>query len=67
MPLPKYIVRLTANERADLNDLIRTGKQAASVLIHARILLKADAGADGPSWDDAQIPALFRLVFGWVS
>lgn len=55
MPLPKYSVRLTANERAELNDLIRTGKRAASVLIHARILLKADAGANGPGWDDAQI------------
>ena len=55
MPLPKYIVRLTANERAELNDLIRTGKRAASVLIHARILLKAAAGAGGPGWDDTQI------------
>jgi hypothetical protein len=25
------------------------------VLIHARMLLKADAGADGPGWDDAPI------------
>ena len=55
MPLPKYIVRLTANERTELNDLIRTGKRAAAVLIHARILLKADAGADGPGCDDGQI------------
>src|SRR5512144_2022498 len=55
MPLPKYIVRLTANERTELNDLIRTGKRAASVLLHARILLKADAGVDGPGWDDTQI------------
>jgi transposase len=55
MPLPKYIVRLTADERAQLNDLIRTGKRAASVLIHARILLKADAGAGGPGWDDESI------------
>jgi transposase len=55
MPLPRYIVRLTADERAQLDDLIRTGKRAASVLIHARILLKADAGAGGPGWDDAQI------------
>ena len=55
MPLPKYIVRLIANERAELNDLIRTGKRAASVLLHARILLKADASADGPGWDDASI------------
>src|SRR5512144_1937146 len=28
MPLPKYIVRLTADERAQLDDLIRTGKRA---------------------------------------
>ncbi|MBK8538350.1 MAG: hypothetical protein IPL59_26685 [Candidatus Competibacteraceae bacterium] len=41
MPLPKYVVRLTAEERAELDDLIRTGKRAASVLIHARILAEA--------------------------
>jgi hypothetical protein len=46
MPLPKYIVRLTAEERTELEDLIRTGKRAASVIIHARILLKADAGGE---------------------
>ena len=55
MPLPKYIVRLTAEERAELDELIRTGKRAASVLIHARILLKADAGTGGPGWDDERI------------
>jgi hypothetical protein len=51
MPLPKYRVRLIADERAQLDDLIRTGKQAASVLIHARLVLKADAGAGGPGGD----------------
>jgi transposase len=55
MPLPTYIVRLTADERAQLDDLIRTGKRAASVIIHARILLKADASAGGPGWDDGRI------------
>src|SRR5512134_1353036 len=55
MPLPKYVVRLTVEERAELEDLIRTGKRAASVLIHARILLKTDAGAGGPGWDDDRI------------
>jgi transposase len=55
MPLPKYIVRLSAEERAQLDELIRTGKRAASVLIHARILLKADVGAGGPGWDDGRI------------
>ena len=55
MPLPKYIVRLTTEERAELDDLIRTGKRAASVLTHARILLKADVGEAGPGWDDGRI------------
>ena len=55
MPLPKYIVRLTADERTQLDDLIRTGKRAASVILHARILLKADVGAGGLGWDDERI------------
>lgn len=55
MPRPKYVVRLTAEERTELDDLIRTGKRAASVLLHGRILLKADAGAGGPDGDDARI------------
>ena len=55
MPLPKFIVRLTDEERTQLDDLIRTGKRAASVLIHARILLRADAGAGGSGWDGGRI------------
>jgi len=55
MPLPKYIVRLTAGERTQLEEWIHTGQRVASVLIHARILLKADVGAGGPGWDDARI------------
>jgi transposase len=55
MPLPKYVVRLTDEERVQLEGLSRNGKRAASVLIHARILLKADAGASGLGWDDGRI------------
>jgi transposase len=55
VPLPKYIVRLTAEERTELEALIHTGKRAASVLIHARILLKADVGEGGPGWDDERM------------
>jgi transposase len=55
MPLPKYIVRLTVEERDQLEDLICTGKRAASALTHARILLKADVGEGGPGWDDGRI------------
>jgi transposase len=55
MPLPKYIVRLTDEERTQLDDLIRTGQRAASVILHARILLKANVGEGGPGWDDERI------------
>ncbi|NMQ21167.1 hypothetical protein E4P82_19375, partial [Candidatus Competibacter phosphatis] len=55
MPLPKYVVRLTVAERTQLEGLIRTGQRAASTLLHARILLKTDAGTEGPGWDDERI------------
>lgn len=51
----KYIVRLSADERTVLTDLISAGKAAARAQTHARILLKADAGPDGPAWLDADI------------
>jgi transposase len=44
MPAKKYIVSLTAKERADLLKLISSGKTAARKLNRARILLKADEG-----------------------
>ena len=74
MPLPKYIVRLTVEERTELEELIHTGKRAASVILHARILLKADAGANGPGWDDGRIAeavecgawTVYRVRQAWV-
>jgi len=38
----KYIVRLTEEERTDLESLIHKGKVAAHKRLHAEILLKAD-------------------------
>jgi transposase len=51
----KYIVTLTDEERQTLRELISSGKGAARKLTHARILLKADRGEGGPSWNDARI------------
>ena len=51
----KFVVRLGPEERRQLLDLVGKGKRAASVLTRARILLKADAGAAGPAWDDAAV------------
>jgi len=51
----KYKVTLTKEERSELEALISGGKSAARKLCRARILLKADAGLDGPAWDDGRI------------
>lgn len=48
-------VRLTADQRAQLEQMIVAGRHAAAALVHARILLKADTGAAGPGWADGAI------------
>ena len=53
--MKKYKVTLTADERQCLLDLIAAGTAAAKKLIHARILLKADAALGSPAWTDDRI------------
>jgi Homeodomain-like domain len=53
----KYIVHLTSDQRAALEQRIRTGSCAAALQRHARILLKADSSSEGPAWSDAAIAA----------
>jgi transposase len=53
----KYVVRLSAEERARLNDFIHKGKRSAQLLTKARILLKADVSEAGEGWSDGQIAA----------
>ena len=43
----KYVVRLGAEEREQLQALIRKGKSPAKRLLKARILLKADISETG--------------------
>src|SRR5258707_1651347 len=51
----KYVVRLSGEEREELEALIRKGKSAAQRLLKARILLKADVSEDGEGWSDNRI------------
>ena len=53
----KYIVRLSAEERHQLTQLVHTGKVAAYRRTHAQILLWADAGEAGPGLLDAAVAA----------
>jgi len=51
----RYEVRLTDEERAVLQDLVRRGRAHSRKLLYARILLKTDASEGGPAWTDARI------------
>jgi transposase len=64
--LKKYKVTLTADERQALLDLIAHGKAAAKKLIHARILLKADAAEGGPAWADGPIAQAVEVCVATV-
>jgi transposase len=51
----QYIVRLTQEERSDLEDLVYKGKVAAHKRLHAPILLKADVSDFGEKRTDNEI------------
>jgi hypothetical protein len=51
----KYVVRLSVEEREQLETLIRKGKSPAGRLLKARILLKADVSKAGQGWSDNRI------------
>ena len=47
---PRYRVRLTAQERQELESMTKTAKTNAKQFLYARALLLCDAGPQGPSW-----------------
>lgn len=55
----KYIVRLTAEERAGLKALVSKGRASARKIGRARVLLKVDA--DGPNWTDERAADAFGM------
>ena len=57
----KYGVRLTAEQRDQLEHLVRAGKSTARVVTRARILLKTDQG-----WPAAQVAQALDVVDGTV-
>ncbi len=59
--MKKYIVTLTTEERSQLKDILDADRMAAHKRRHARMLLKADQGRDGPAWIDARIAEAFDV------
>ena len=63
----KFIVKLSSEERQQLDDLISKGKAAAKTILKARILLKADQGEGGEGWLDERICEAFDTNVSMVS
>ena len=54
----KHIVRLTAKEKKELENLVKKGKTQAYRIKHANILLAVDA--DGQNWPDYQTAKAYK-------
>ena len=48
----KYIVRLSGQEREQLQELVDAGQVAKETRRRARLLLKVDQAPEGPAWPD---------------
>jgi transposase-like protein len=53
----KYVLKLTDEERSELDRLVKKGKAAGWKLQRAQALLKCDQGPAGPGWTDEQVAA----------
>lgn len=62
----KHRVQLSAEERGELEQIVRTGRSAAATQTRARILLKADGAAGGPAWPDAAIAEALEVSVATV-
>jgi len=59
--MKKWIVRLEADERERLRQLVRVGKAAAYKIRHANVLLAVDESEEGPGCADAQVAETLRI------
>jgi transposase len=62
----RYVVRLSAEEREQLESLLRKGRSPAQRLLKARILLKADISEAGDGWSDSKIIAALETSASMV-
>jgi len=58
----KYIVKLTPDERVELDSLVRRGRCAGWKIQRAQALLAFDASDAGLGWSDAKVAEAFRCT-----
>jgi hypothetical protein len=59
----KYVLKLTDEERSELERLVKKGKVAGWKLQRAQALLKCDQGPAGPGWTDERVAE----AHGWTT
>lgn len=63
----KFVVKLTADERRELQSMVDEGRNSKSVRQRARVLLKTDESCDGPAWTDARTAEFAEVSLRTVS
>ena len=58
----KYVLKLTAEERAELQQLVRKGRVAGWKVQRAHALLQCDQGPGGPAWTDEHIAEAYGVT-----
>ncbi len=62
----KYVVRLEAEERVELQTMVDEGRGAKTVRSRARILLKADESEAGAAWTDERVAEFAEVSLSTV-
>ncbi|HEV2653456.1 MAG TPA: helix-turn-helix domain-containing protein [Ktedonobacteraceae bacterium] len=59
--MSKYSVKLTLEQRRQLEGVVKKGTTPAREILHAQVLLKTDSGEHGPRWSVKQIQAAYAV------
>ena len=58
-----YSILLSPAQREQLAQFVKAGTAPVRALIHAQVMLKADASAQGPRWSDRQLAEAFDVSY----
>jgi len=59
MPRKLYVVKITLDEREELESVVRRGRSAAWKVQRAQALLQCDQGKHGPGWTDEDVASAY--------
>jgi transposase-like protein len=62
MMAKKYVLKLTAEERSELERLVHKGRVAGWKVQRAQTLLHCDQGPGGPSWTDERVAEPYGIT-----